>query len=290
MTKPPDTTSETGMPAGSEWADPATRRDPWRPEAETATEAAAAGTPAREPVQAWRAWLGEAPTDESDTDSDSEGDTESLTPTASGRLVDDDDPMAPIVSEMYARRAARRHRLTRRIMIGSAVTATAVAAGVGALVLSPDSRTSAAGVASASTTPSMTTAAEATPVPPAWCHPVDTAALIVSDGPGDASTGPGVILAQQFSLYARRDVTAVRAMFAPEAVVASEEATRTAIEATPIGTVHCVSIRPAGPDRWAVQISEKRPDGSTPQWAQTVTTAKQVDGRVLITAVTAGGA
>lgn len=280
MTNPPDTvpTSAPAEPAGAEWL-----RKP--------------GALEREAAPLWRSWLGEAAAEgNNNMDPDSEGDTESLNPTASA-LPLDDDPMAPIVSEMYARRAARRHRLSRRVMIGAAVTAVAVAAAVGALVLTPDHSTDAAGVIPAST-PSMATAAPSTatavagitPVPPAWCHGVDSANLIVSDRPGDLSSGPGVILAQQFSLYARRDVTGVRAVLAPDAQAASEVATRAAIDATPIGTKHCVTIRPDGPDRWAVQVSEQRPDGSTPQWDQTVSTAKQADGRVLITSITAGSA
>ncbi|WP_280427901.1 hypothetical protein [Nocardia brasiliensis] len=282
MTNPPDTvpTSAPAEPAGGDRSDPQTWMTPLRKP----------DTAEREPAQVWRSWLGEAAAENNDTDPDSEGDTESSPNPTASVLALDDDPMAPIVSEMYARRAARRHRLNQRVMIGAAVTAVAVAAAVGALVLTHGSGTDAAGVAPASPAPSLTTAAVATPVPPAWCHGVNSANLIVSDGPGDLTSGPGVILAQQFSLYARRDVTGVRAVLAPDAQAASEVATRAAIDATPPGTKHCVTIRPDGPDRWAVQVSEQRPDRSTPQWDQTVTTAKQADGRVLITSITAGGA
>ncbi|MGX1762609.1 hypothetical protein ACWIGW_44565 [Nocardia brasiliensis] len=282
MTNPPGTVPKSAPPepAGGERIDPQTWLTPLQKPNVAERD---------DPAPVWRSWLGEKTTEShDDTDPDSEGDTESPNPTASA-LVLDDDPMAPIVSEMYARRAARRHRLNRRVMIGAAVTAVAVAAAVGALVLAPAHSTDAAGVAPAST-PSLATAAVATPVPPAWCHAVDSANLIVSDGAGGLSTGTGVILAQQFSLYVRRDVAGVRAVLAPDAQAASEAATRAAIDATPPGTKHCVAIRPDGPDRWAVQVSEQRPDGTTPQWAQTVTTATQADGRVLITSITAGGA
>ncbi|MEV0766527.1 hypothetical protein [Nocardia sp. NPDC050435] len=238
------------------------------------------------PAEVWRQWLGEAP--ELALPEPISATAEATTPTPAP--IVDDDPMAPIVEDMRRRQAARRHRLSSRRVLGVAAALVAVAGGGGALVaVNGDSPSTAAGVATASPTPAMVPAAAvATPSLPAWCAPTATDTLVVGSDPGNHTSGPGVILLQQHALYVLRDVAAVRSVFAPDALAASEEATRAAIAAIPAGTRHCVTITPAGPARWSVQISEQRPDGASPTWQQTVTTTTGPEGQVLISAITAG--
>lgn len=244
------------------------------------------------PAEAWRAWLGEPP---STTPSDDASDPLAIGPevfestTASATSWVDDDVMAPMKAGMRERaQVQRRRRLLRRVALPLASIGVSTAVVVGGWLVLSNRATDGTSTAGVAPPPSPSTAAGTTPVTPAWCTPTTTSGLIIGNGPGERRTATGVILAQQFELYARRDPVAVRALLAPDARVASEEATREAIAAIPAGTQHCVRITPAGPDRWNVQISEKRPDGSTPDWQQFVTTAPQPDGRVLITAITAG--
>ncbi|NKU60937.1 hypothetical protein GS883_21740 [Rhodococcus hoagii] len=52
----------------------------------------------------------------------------------------------------------------------------------------------------------------------------------------------------------------------------------------PVGTVHCVEVRPTDlPGSFALELTEKRPNGETVRYLQTISTSVR-DGRTLIAA------
>ncbi|MGN2642263.1 hypothetical protein ACTD5D_40070 [Nocardia takedensis] len=201
----------------------------------------------------------------------------------------DDDPMAPLVAGLRGRaaRAAQRRTLIRVVAIGAAVAGLiAVVASVVLVVdvVGEQPSTPAPGAAAtlvpATATPTILT--------PPWCAEVDSGGRVVGAGPGDLTSGPGVILAQQYAMYVSRDAEAARAVLAPQALAADPEATKKAIDQTPAGTKHCVTVTALASDRFDVRVDEQRPGTAVLTWQQIVTTVT-VEGRVLITSITAGG-
>ncbi|MGW4249861.1 hypothetical protein, partial [Nocardia sp. NPDC004722] len=121
----------------------------------------------------------------------------------------------------------------------------------------------------------------------AWCQERNTPDRVSGASAGDLGSGPGVIMRLEYAWYVQRDPAAVRALLAPDAKVAPEQATRDAISAIPAGTKHCVNITGVDPDHWNVSIDEKHPDGTVASWQQVITTVTR-DGQVRISAITDG--
>ncbi|WP_330185955.1 hypothetical protein OHB26_38840 (plasmid) [Nocardia sp. NBC_01503] len=228
----------------------------------------------------WRNWLG-APPPDTEPLPDSDPGTETTT---AATVFVDDDPMAPITATMRERsQAARRRRLIKRSALAACSAAACGAVVVGGWLALSDGASS-AGVAPAAR-PSTVTVAGTTPAAP-WCAPTISPSLVIGNGPGDVTSATGVILLQQHAMYTLRDPALVRSVLAPDAMAASPEATRAAVDAIPAGTEYCVTITPVGPDHWNVQVAQRDPAA---QWQQTVVTARGSDGRYLITSITAGG-
>ena len=122
-----------------------------------------------------------------------------------------------------------------------------------------------------------------------WCPTVSEGGWVSGAGPGDTTSGPGLILAMQHAMYVTRDAGAVRAMFAPAAAVASEQETRGVIATIPDATRHCVNIVMLDPDRYAVTLTELHLDRSLQTWNTTVTTGIGPGGRLAITGIAPAG-
>ena len=73
-------------------------------------------------------------------------------------------------------------------------------------------------------------------------------------------------------------------MVAPDAPLGSAESIQGGIDSVAEGTEHCLAITETEPGRYAVTLSELRPDGSTKKYEQVVTTAGR-DGRTYITSI-----
>ncbi|MEC3914425.1 hypothetical protein [Nocardia sp. CDC160] len=199
-----------------------------------------------------------------------------------------EDPMAALVVE--ARRRAvqtqRRIRIRQRALAIAGVSLTLVIVAVVAwLTLTPGD--SGAPQAIPTTTASAATTPANQPGLVAWCQERNTPERVSGASAGDLGSGPGIIMRLEYAWYVQRDANAVRALLAPDARVAPEQATRDAIAATPSGTQHCVTITGADPDHWNVTVDEKHPDGSQTSWQQVITTAVR-DGQLRITAIVAG--
>ncbi|WP_459963939.1 hypothetical protein [Nocardia sp. IFM 10818] len=200
-----------------------------------------------------------------------------------------EDPMAPVVATMRerAQAQARRRAALVRAGIGAGALVAVSAVVIGAVIALGGSDSDAAASATTTSLIPATQTAATTTAKPVWCKEIDTPTRVVSSGPGDESTAIGVIVAQQYAWYVMRDANAVRAHLAPDAEVASADATAAAIASTPAGTAHCVTVTALGPDRFTVTVVERHPDGTEVPWDQVVTTAVR-DGRVLITSIRAG--
>lgn len=208
--------------------------------------------------------------------------------TAPGLLADD--PMAALAADVRERSLRAQHHRTRLMRVGvfaGAAAAVAAVAGGAALALARGGDSPAPGhalvPATASRTDSSSTAAQA-----AWCREMTSDTRIVGSGAGDLTTPAGVILYQQYAFYVLRNPDAVRSVLAPDAVAAPVEKTKEAIDQTPAGTKHCVTITPRGADTFDVQVTERSPDGKQTGWEQTETTVQR-DGRALIASIKAGG-
>ncbi len=107
-------------------------------------------------------------------------------------------------------------------------------------------------------------------------------------GPGGTDSGPAAILRFQYAYYVERSGAAARAVVAPGAAVSSGEIIQAGIDSVAPGTRHCVRIVTVADGRYSVEVTEYRPGGAPATYSrQTVTTAA-IDGRTLITGITAG--
>ncbi|MGW4249532.1 hypothetical protein [Nocardia sp. NPDC004722] len=230
--------------------------------------------------ETWRSWL-----PDTSTDSDLNGE-ELDNGVSTGEVFVDDDPLREIAADMRRRSDTRTVRRRAVRIAGVAAAAVLVVGGAAALtMLSDHGNSQAATPAPKAVAPTSTT--------PAWCAQSHTPTLVVGNGAGRApgskgATGPDLILYQQYAWYVLRDPNAARSVLAPDAAAADPDQARAAVAAIPAGTRHCVTITTLQPGHFDVQIEERHPDGTTAQWQQTVTT-DLVDGKTLITAITAGG-
>ncbi|MBF6302457.1 hypothetical protein IU459_33690 [Nocardia amamiensis] len=121
-------------------------------------------------------------------------------------------------------------------------------------------------------------------VPVAWCESRFGPERVSGNSAGSAASGPEVILALEYAYYTRRDATAVRTLLAPDGRFGSDAEIQAGIDAIPTGTTHCVDIIPAGPDRWAVTVTERWPNDSRVVHRQFISTTSR-DNRTLVVAV-----
>ncbi|MVU77516.1 hypothetical protein GPX89_09685 [Nocardia sp. ET3-3] len=199
-----------------------------------------------------------------------------------------EDPMAALVVEARRRSAQtqRRMRIRRRALAIAGISLGLVIVALAAWLVAMPGDSSAPRAVPVST-PAASTSAGNQPGLVAWCRELNTPDRVSGASAGDLGSGPGVILRLEYAWYVLRDAGAVRALLAPDAKAAPEQATRDAISATPAGTKHCVTITGAEPNLWNVTVDEKHPDGSQSSWQQIIATTDR-DGQVRITSIVAG--
>ncbi|MFC9837624.1 hypothetical protein ACFVKB_28015 [Rhodococcus sp. NPDC127530] len=117
-----------------------------------------------------------------------------------------------------------------------------------------------------------------------WCVESRDGSTVVGNGPGGTSDGVAAILAFDHAYYVARSGAKSREVVAPDAPLGSAETIQGGIDSVPEGTEHCLAITESEPGRYAVTLSELRPDGSTKKYQQVVTTADR-DGRTYITSI-----
>ncbi|MGW4717393.1 hypothetical protein [Nocardia sp. NPDC004260] len=113
-------------------------------------------------------------------------------------------------------------------------------------------------------------------------------AIVRSAEPGGTGSGPDAVLSFQYAYYVERSGDRARAAVAADADVQPAWVIQRGIDSVPIGTTHCVRIVTVADNRYSVEVTEYRPGGAPATYnRQTVTTAV-IDGRTLITGITAG--
>ena len=157
----------------------------------------------------------------------------------------------------------------RLVVAGAATAVIAVAAGVVAVFASTSGDASGTPVAATDS---------------GWCVESRDGATVVGNGPGGTSDGVAAILAFDHAYYVARSGTKAREVVAPDAPLGSAESIQGGIDSVAEGTEHCLAITETEPGRYAVTLSELRPDGSTKKYEQVVTTAGR-DGRTYITSI-----
>ncbi|WP_237724209.1 MULTISPECIES: hypothetical protein [unclassified Rhodococcus (in: high G+C Gram-positive bacteria)] len=160
-------------------------------------------------------------------------------------------------------------RGNQRLVVAGAAAALAVLAGVAAVFASTSDDASGTPVAATDS---------------GWCVESRDGSTAVGNGPGGTSGGVAAILAFDHAYYVARSGTKAREVVAPDAPLGSAESIQGGIESVPAGTEHCLAITETEPGRYAVTLSELRPDGSTKKYEQVVTTADR-DGRTYITSI-----
>ncbi|MGA6208307.1 hypothetical protein ACPESR_26480 [Nocardia testacea] len=107
--------------------------------------------------------------------------------------------------------------------------------------------------------------------------------VIVGDGVGDTTSGPGAILGFQHQFYVERSGVGAREFVAADSpAISSAETIQSAIDThIPAGTEHCVRITERAPASFDVDLTELRPDGKRTVYKQTVTTVDR-DGKTVL--------
>lgn len=120
------------------------------------------------------------------------------------------------------------------------------------------------------------------------CPAEQTAQVARGAGAGGTNSGPEAILRFQYAYYVKRSGAEAHSAVAPGAPVSAPETIQAGIDTVSPGTAHCVRIVTVADDRYTVEVTEFRPGGEPAVYSrQTVTTAV-IDGRTLITGITAG--
>lgn len=127
------------------------------------------------------------------------------------------------------------------------------------------------------------TAASAGPSTVAVNCPTRTEGKVTfGNGPGDTSSGIRAILGFEHAYYSERSAARAHTFVAPGAnVEPPADLQKTIDQHIPQGTAYCLRIAEITPDRFNVEITEHRPDGSEAQYFPVITTVN-LDGRTLI--------
>ncbi|MFD4406636.1 hypothetical protein ACFWPH_28135 [Nocardia sp. NPDC058499] len=175
-------------------------------------------------------------------------------------------------------------RRGRGVLVGAAV-AGLVAAGSLAVTTggSEDGDSDSAGVTLVPAT-SAPTLRSVAPTTAPRCPTRIEGDTVTGAGRGGTGSGPEAILAFENAYYIERSGAAARTFTTAEASVPVAEVIQAGIDSVPAGTTHCVRISPAGPDTWAVDLSEYRPGEGPQLYLQTITTTRR-DDKVLITGI-----
>ncbi|MBF6349262.1 MULTISPECIES: hypothetical protein [Nocardia] len=192
----------------------------------------------------------------------------------SGGLSWDSDPIAQkLTPQSVSSTLAKKPR--RELPVGTIVAVAAVivafiAVGVAIIVVRGGGGEGGAG-----------SAAEA--VEGLSCPATQDGAVTVGNGAGDTTSGPDAVLGFQHAFYAERSGTGAREFVAPDSqTISSAETIQKAIdEQIPVGTQHCVRITERAADTFDVDLTERRPNGTTTVYKQTVTTVER-DGKTLL--------
>ncbi len=159
-------------------------------------------------------------------------------PIVSTEDASEDEPAPPAPANTTVR--ARNVGTKRGWAIGSAVAAAvAVIVGAGMVALDSDGSDATAIETFASASSATNTAASTATSAP-WCESSSAAGTVTGRGPGEPSTGPGLIQAFDYAYYVERDSAKVASMMLYPSRV--EDITTSIADAANRGVQHCVTI------------------------------------------------
>lgn len=190
-------------------------------------------------------------------------------------------PPAPVVTE-------RPRRRNVGLALGGVLAVAALVTGIGVMSVTDDPAPTAPAAlattpaqASAPRTGSVSSVVSPVAAPP-WCVTATTPDSTTANGAGDVASPVGIITAFEHAYYVQRSGEAVAALMRSPA---PPERIQGVIDATPVGTQHCVTIVPAeAPDVHAVALALRTPSGAESLIRSRITTVP-VDGGYRISAV-----
>jgi hypothetical protein len=185
------------------------------------------------------------------------------------------EPKTPERPQSDSAREIPDNRKNYWLIGGAAAAVVAVIAGTVAVFASSDD----AGDLAVPPLPSSTQAAENTAAPgeETWCPDSTKNGKIIGRGPGDLTTGPGLIQAFDYAYYVERDAAKVTSMYVNPNPVGPIQASIDAAAA--LGTEHCLTIEPtANPNVFDVQLRLRTEAGSEGADRQRITVADSGSG------------
>ena len=105
---------------------------------------------------------------------------------------------------------------------------------------------------------------------------------------GGTGSGPDAIMRFQHAYYVERSAARALEVVAPGAAVSPESVIARGIASVPQGTEYCVRVVTMAPDRYSVEVTERRPGAGPATYGRQLVTTAVVGGRTLITGITAG--
>ncbi|MGE2871976.1 hypothetical protein ACQGFJ_32260 [Rhodococcus sp. 3.70] len=188
-------------------------------------------------------------------------------------------------------RARGRSRRTKAAVGGAAAAVLAVLVGGTAIALAsgsdePDAPASLEVPGTTTAPPAAGTSVAGAQAASSWCPSSVKGDVISGNGPGGTGSGPDAILGFQHAFYVDRNADKARGFATPEAAATQLSTLQAGIDdGVPVGTEHCVLIRPSGqPGVFAVEMVQKAADGAIVRYAQTISTTVR-DGKTLIAAI-----
>lgn len=188
-------------------------------------------------------------------------------------------------------RARGRSRRTKAAVGGAAAAVLAVLVGGTAIALAsgsdePDAPASLEVPGTTTASPAAGTSVAGAQAASSWCPSSVKGDVISGNGPGGTGSGPDAILGFQYAFYVDRNADKARGFATPEAAATQLSTLQAGIDdGVPVGTEHCVLIRPSGqPGVFAVEMVQKAADGAIVRYAQTISTTVR-DGKTLIAAI-----
>ncbi|MGW0251146.1 hypothetical protein ACWDYH_31405 [Nocardia goodfellowii] len=120
------------------------------------------------------------------------------------------------------------------------------------------------------------------------CTGSNTAAEVTGAGPGGTGSGPRAILGFEHAFYLTRSAAAMARFIAlGSALLERSDRLQAVIDATPLGTRHCVRIQPVDSRAswWAVTITEFDVTTTTSRVMNEIITTAAIGGHILVDAV-----
>ncbi|NKY53948.1 hypothetical protein [Nocardia vermiculata] len=179
-----------------------------------------------------------------------------------------------------AAKESRKGSRGRRVLVGGvAAIAVVTTVGVAAGLSSRPGITDSAHPYEIVTTEAANPNADTTSAPPAFCTPGRVGGALVSNSGGDQTTGEGAVAEYEFRYFGRRDPAAVMEITDNGPGVPGPAQVAAGIASIPADAPWCVSVTPAGENRYETSVRYQPNPSETPvSWLMVITVAPGDDG------------